>query len=119
MGRVEGERYSRAFTFAINASLSSEINLGGYNVHAIQCPSALTNTTFTFLGCDKEGGTYQSIYGDDGTEISITVAASRCVSLNNVALALAPYQWIKVRGGTAATPVVEVAARTLGMLSKA
>jgi len=119
MGQIQGEKISQAFTFAASASLSSEINLSGFNLHAIQCPSALTNTTFTFLGCDVKGGTYQSIYDDAGTEVSVTVGTSRCVSLTNVALALAPYQWIKVRGGTAATPVVEAAARTLGMLSKA
>jgi len=119
MGRVEGERFVQTATIAAGATgLSDEVNVGGFKTMAIYMPAVWTTAVITFLASDKKGGTYQSLYDDVGAEVSITAAASEVVSCASIAVKLAPLEWIKLRSGTAATPVNQTAGATLKLLLK-
>lgn len=98
-------------TIPASGSLSDGIVLGGRCiVTAIQTPATLTATTLTFQ-FSADGTTYNEAKDDGGTAYSITV------STNSYVLVEAG-KWFnvrafKVRTGTAASPTVEGAERTL------
>lgn len=64
---------------------------------AVQTPSALTGTTFTFTTCNASGGTFLPVYYE-GTQYSITVGASRHIALDPRVFAGA--QYIKIVSGS-------------------
>lgn len=64
-------------TIASGGSLSSEINLSGSRVFAIQMPSSWTAASLTFQGSDKAGGTYNNIYDEEGNEVTAPVMDNR------------------------------------------
>ena len=92
----------RIITFQIlnGQTTSSEIDISNLSVYGISTPAALTGTTITFSAAAGRNGTFQTVYGDDGTAISITVAASRYVALNNKHIALRGVQFLKVISGS-------------------
>lgn len=109
-------RTTATATIALNGSLSAAINLGGYRVAAIVMPAAWDTAAITFQG-SHDGSTFQDVYNDAGTELSLTTAASRNVALRaDAAAALRPFGIIKVRSGTAGSPVTQTAARTLTLI---
>ncbi len=108
----------KTVTIANGASLSGEVDLGGYALAAIQMPSAWTAANLTFQAATASGGTFQEVYDDLGNELTVQAAASRCIGIDSVAGALAPLRFIKIRSGTAATPVNQAADRTLTLILK-
>lgn len=108
----------KTVTIANGASLSSEVDLGGYALTAIQMPTAWTAASLTFQAATASGGTFQDVYDDLGNEITVQAAASRCIGIDAVAGALAPLRFIKIRSGTSATPVNQGADRTLILILK-
>ena len=103
----------QSVVIASGASLSAAIPKIGKSMIAIQTPAALDAAVLTFQG-SMDGTTYCEIIDYTGSAVSTaSVAASQCMSLDQLALALAPYPYIKVRTGTAAVPQVQSAARTL------
>lgn len=103
-------------TIANGAALSSAIALGGRTYFAFSMPAAWTTAAITFLASSEEGGTYLPVYKEDGTELSISssnAAVDRAISFGATTLSyLAPFKYIKLRSGVAATPVNQGAART-------
>ena len=99
-------------------SLSAEVDLAGATILAISMPAAFTGTVLTFQAARATGGTFRNIYDDSGTEVSLTVAADRMVAIDFAALKLAPFRYLKIRSGTAATPTAEGAERTLYLITK-
>ena len=100
---------SATVTIANGASLSGAVMLGAGVPLAIQMPAAFTGTELTFQG-SNDGITFYDIY-DGGAELSVTAAASQNVVLP--ASALAGFNRLKVRSGTASVPTAEAAERTL------
>lgn len=99
-------------TIANGAALSGAINLGNSRLVAIQMPAAWTAANLTFQAAESAGGTFQDVYDSGGTEVSVTAAASRFISL----LETQRYRGmrnIKVRSGTTGTPVNQAAARDI------
>lgn len=99
---------------ASGASLSAATALNGHTLIGIIMPAAWTAANLTFQMSDLAGGTYVDVYGIDEAELEVTAAASRY-------LALDPVNWygvdhLKVRSGTAATPVNQAADRTLKLM---
>jgi len=75
---------------------------------ALSLPSTWTTAAITFLGCMTLDGTYtQVVKGSDAAELSIaSVAASKTIGLDGALMeALAHIPYLKLRSGTAATPV--------------
>lgn len=98
-------------TIPASGSLSDGIVLGGRCiVTAIQTPATLTATTLTFQ-FSADGTTYDEVKDSDGASYEVTVGTSTYVTVD-------PGKWFnvrafKVRTGTAASPTVEGAERTL------
>lgn len=105
-------------TIANGASQSGEIDLGSGRLLAIFMPAAWTAAALTFLAAHESGGTFQDVYGDDGTEESVTAAASRVISIDDAAGVLASLRYIKLRSGTTGTPVNQGAERTIYLITK-
>lgn len=105
-------------TIASGANQSNEINLECYRYFSLQMPSDWTTANITLLGSLDYGGDFYPVYDDTGTEISITAAASRIISVNAAALKIAPLKYIKLRSGTAATPINQTAMRTINIICK-
>jgi hypothetical protein len=98
--------------------LSGEVDLQGYKLAAIQMPAAWQAANLTFLGATESGGTFQSVYDDSGTEVTVAAAASRCIVIDAAAMSFAALRFLKFRSGTAATPVNQTADRTLTLILK-
>lgn len=105
-------------TIANGASISNEIDLGDKVFAGLIMPAEWTAAVITFLVAAESGGTFYSLYNDAGTEISLTVAAGTAVGIADVALALAPWRYIKLRSGTAASPVAQGADRAIAIVLK-
>lgn len=85
---------------------------------AIVMPTAWTAAGLSFLGSDSIDGTFQSIYNDAGTEITATATASQNVSMNTAVMNITQFAYIKIRSGTAGTPVVQAAERSIKVVYK-
>jgi hypothetical protein len=58
------------------------------------------------------------LYDDLGTEVSIVVDDDKNTSVNDAALSLAQWRYVKFRSGTSGTPVTQTAARTINLVLK-
>lgn len=86
---------------------------------ALFIPSGWTTAAITFLGCLTEDGTYtQVVKGSDVAELSIaSVAASKTIGLDGALMeALAHIPYLKLRSGTATTPVDQGADKTINYI---
>lgn len=104
-------------TIALGASESGVIDLEGYQLAAFYMPAAWDAAAISFLSAPTADGTFEPVYAD-GIEVTEPVAAGRCCPISSNALALASLRFIKLRSGTAATPVVQTAARTINLSLK-
>jgi hypothetical protein len=97
---------------ASGASLSAAIPLGLGRAAGIQMPAAWTAANLTFQA-SYDGITYANLYDASGTEYTATAAADRLIILP--VADFAGIQNIKIRSGTAGTPVNQAAARRLDL----
>jgi hypothetical protein len=99
---------SDTVTIAINQSLSGAVQVDGKLVGII-LPTGWTAAAVTFLGATTLGGTYAPIY-DAGVER--TIASADAVAGRMILLPLSDWlgvKFLKIRSGTAATAVAQVA----------
>ncbi|MDD4615847.1 MAG: hypothetical protein PHW76_01845 [Alphaproteobacteria bacterium] len=102
---------------ASGASLSPVLNLGGLRLFAIVMPSGWTAANLTFQMSPDGGATWANIKDQNGVEITAMASALDCLILDPKVFA--PIQYLRLRSGTAASPVVQTAARTLSMILRA
>ena len=96
-------------TIESSGTTSSARDLNGLgNLVALVTPATLTGTSFTFQA-SVDGSTYNNVY-NEGTQYSVTVAASRYVALDPAVFAGA--QYVKVVSGS-----TEAAERTITLVS--
>lgn len=108
-------------TIAKDASQSDMITVDGQiNGFAIEMPTAWTTAGITFLGAHSPTGTFYKIVGDTGTELSLAAATSEIIAIDTATKvqALRAFKYIKIRSGTADSPVNQAAARTLYLITK-
>lgn len=118
MGATAGTA-TRTGTIANAASLSGEIDLEGFRLAAIEMPAAWTAANLTFQAASASGGTFQNVFDDAGTEITVTAAAARMIGLDAVLPELAALRFLKIRSGTSGVPVNQGAERILTLVLKA
>ncbi len=109
---TSGTPITQTALIANGASLSSVVELGAGKLVAIQMPAAWTAAALTFQA-SIDGTNYFNVY-DNGTERNYTVDASRMLVLQ-----LSDWvgiKYLKIRSGTAGTPVNQGADRTLTLL---
>jgi hypothetical protein len=97
------------FTITSGQSLSAAVALHGERVSLIEMPSSWTAAGLTFQG-SNDNSTFCDIWDESG-ELQIAVAASRRIQVNTDTLSQQAY--LKVRSGTAASPVAQGGTRTL------
>lgn len=103
------------------ASLSGEIDIRGCKLFIIYMPSAWTTANLTFKVAEKslsEGGTFQDLYDDTGSEVTVVAAASRAISVDLNITNLAAASFIQIRSGTTGTPVNQAADRIITIIGK-
>jgi hypothetical protein len=104
-----------AAVIANGASLSGAVALGAGAPVAIATPAAWTAANLTFQG-SVDGTTFLNLYDDAGTEVTVTAAVDRYIALS--ASLFAGCRFLKIRSGTAGTPVNQGAARTLTVVTR-
>jgi len=102
---------------ANGASLTDALDLGGLRLFGVVMPAAWTAANLTFQTSYDGGATWADVYDVNGNELTATAAASRFIALDPANFAAV--QRIKVRSGTAATPVAQGAARSLTLVLRA
>ncbi len=101
-------------TIAGSASLTSAVNLGGLRLFGIIMPSSWTAANLTFQTSADAGLTWANVYDQGGAEVAAAADVSRCILLSPTQFA--PLQYVRVRSGTAASPVSQAATRTLQLI---
>lgn len=99
---------------ANGASQSEAIDLTDRVLVAIGMPASWTAANLTLLSSPLATGTFQPVYDASGNEVVISAAASKNILVEAVTYASA---FIKLRSGTAGTPVAQGAARTFVIVS--
>jgi hypothetical protein len=98
-------------TIADEGNLSAGVRLGNLRPVAIVIGTGWVAADVTFQASIDGGTTWLNVHDAGGdTELTVQAAASRYIGLLAAqADALAGVQWIKVRSGTAGTPVTQTA----------
>lgn len=104
-------------TIAAGQSLSAAVSIGSKSLVGIVMPAAWSTAGLTFQASSDGGATFRELYDDAGNEVTISsasAAASQQIALN-------PTYWrcvnlLKVRSGTAGTPVTQTPAATLTLV---
>jgi len=81
-------------------------------------PAAWTSAVITFLASDSPNGTFSKVMSQNGTELSVTVAANGAYALETLSPQLGIARYIKLRSGTAGSPVNQSAERTIKVLMR-
>lgn len=99
-----------------NQSLGNLVNLGGLRLAAVDFPADwhVGTTTVSFVG-SRDGTTDLVIENEDGSEYTIAAEPGRSVPVN-VPLFFS-FQFLKVRGGTSASPTSHTSARNLSLVA--
>jgi hypothetical protein len=117
--RCTREYATRTVIIPNNESLSGVVGLLGYALAGIVMPSSWTAADLTFRVANAYEGTYYDLYDDNGIEVVAKVAASHAIGVKRHKDTIAPFLYLKVRSGTAGTPVAQGGARTIVLVFKA
>lgn len=101
-------------TIANNASLSDAVTLGAYRATALLMPAGWTAASITFQ-VSVDGTNYYNLYDAAGNEKTITVSTSRAVYLPTDDFL--GFKYMKIRSGTAGSPVTQLAERLVIVVS--
>jgi len=99
-------------TIAGSESLSDAVELGGHSVLRIAMPAAWTAADLTFQVSDDGGTTFRNVYWDWGPEMALAADAAMTIELSPF-VRLSHINQLKVRSGTAGTPVAQAAERLI------
>lgn len=98
-------------------AISEEVDIGAWRIAGIIMPGTWTSASITFKMAEESGGTFVDVYDDAGNELALTADASQFIALTgDDSHRLSGVRWIKVRSGTAATPVDQTTSRTLQLV---
>lgn len=95
---------------------SNAILLNEFMVWGIVTGSNVTASTLSFLG-SADNVTYVPVYDNTSTEVTSTSSSGSYKGYALNPISFAPYNFIKVREGTAASAVVQQAVNTLFTIS--
>ena len=111
----QNEPNTQTATIAASGNITTTIRLPpGHELAAIIMPAAWTAAGITFKAGYTTGTA--DVFGSDGNEVALVVVAVHYVPIPTGLLHGANY--IKIRSGTAATPVAQAAERTLTLITQ-
>lgn len=96
-------------TIAAGQALSPALDTGGLVLGGLLIPSGWTTAVVTFQAA-PDGVNYADVYDDQGNEVQVSAAPGRSIGADVIALVLGPWRYLKLRSGTAASPVAQAAA---------
>lgn len=102
--------------------LSNEVNIGEKVLVGIIMPATWVAAAITFLAADARGGTqgvvktFLSLQDESGTEVKVTSPAANTFITITRTNVMNGVQLLKLRSGTAGTPVDQTASRTLTLV---
>lgn len=103
---------------ASGTSLSNAVNLGGLRLFGIVMPSAWNAADLSFQASMNNGTIWNDVYDGNvltgGSEYIISAAASRYIVLDPTAFCT--ITTIRIRSGTAGTPIIQTADRSLQLI---
>jgi hypothetical protein len=99
-------------TIASGASQSDVLDCRGFRIAAIEVPSAWTAASITFLHGMTKDGTFHKLSADSD-EVTEQATAGETMAIKSNAVALSGLAFVKLRSGTAETPVTQTAERTI------
>jgi hypothetical protein len=97
-------------TILINTSLSAAVHIRGGLLTVIEMPAAWDAANLTFQ-TSGDGSTYENVYDESGTEVTVTASTARRIRLD--AAQWAGIEYLKIRSGTAGAAVNQSAERIL------
>lgn len=105
--------YTYTVRIESGASLSPAVNIQGLVPVRIQTPSALDGTLMTFEASSDKGASFGQLWDPlgAGSEYQLAIGVSKSIPLKPTDFM--GIDQIKLRTGTAASPTVQSAARTL------
>jgi len=107
---------TKVATIAASESLSDSVDLGSGTVFGIIIPASWTTADLTFQG-SVDGTNFYNLFTDDGTEYTVVAAASRFIASINYPLYY-NLAFLKVRSGTAGSPVNQAAERQIKLVMR-
>lgn len=103
---------------ASGQSLSGAVQLGSMRMFAIVVPSGWTTANITFQS-SIDGTNWAEVYDSSGAEVTFTVGASPPYFVQNLdASQFLGTQYLKIRSGTAASPVNQASGATLTIVGQ-
>lgn len=103
-----------SFTVANGATASTKADLMGHVPVGVITPAALTSTTLAFDQWDDVVGDWVPVYDDTGTEVSITIAASRYTVIPPSTVPYVGKTRLRVGSAEAAERTLVLVTRALG-----
>jgi hypothetical protein len=105
---------------AAGQSLSLPTAMGALTLVGISMPAVWTAAPLTFQVSPDGGTTWQELYYDSGVEVSIAAAVANVFIVSQ---ALPSYLWrginyVKIRSGTLAAPVVQAAGAVINIMTR-
>lgn len=96
--------------FGGGQNLSSVVDLGeSLQFVGILMPAGWTTAAATFQACDTPDGTFKNVYNIAGTEL--TLASNAANRAYQSVGGLECFRFLKIRSGTAGSPVTQVGAQ--------
>lgn len=104
---IQADELTSSFTTSSNG-LGTAIDIRAFSLAGMVMPTTWSTASITFTVSTSLNGTYHNLYDDAGVEVTSTGTVSAyAVSLDSLALKLAPWRYIKPRSGTSGTPVAQ------------
>lgn len=86
MSLIQHKSYYQTAVIASSGTASGAIDLGDDDLVAIITPAAITGTAISITASTSLAGTYVTVQDGDGADLSLAVAASKYIPINNLAL---------------------------------
>lgn len=115
MAGISQQTVSAAFIRS-GQSQSDDLDLGAYRLVGLSIPATFEPTTVSFLS-SFDGATWNPVFDASGAEVTATVGVNRRVVLNPANFY--GIRWVRIRGGTAASPTTVAADRTVRLIAEA
>jgi len=95
---------STSASIAVGQSTTTAIELNANSILGITTASNVTGSAITFL-VSVDGTNYFSLYDDTSTEVALILSASATRAYNLPINTFYPWNHVKIREGTSASPV--------------
>ncbi|MCX2726013.1 hypothetical protein OO015_00635 [Thermomicrobium sp. 4228-Ro] len=103
-------------TISSGSSISPGVDLDGLTLVGILMPDTWDGTSITFQASLNGTGWYD-LYDAAGNEVTLTVGPARYIQIDPQRIL--GIRYLRIRSGTAATPVNQTANRTLQLVTRA